>query len=152
VSEPSVVEGDFTHVALQVRDLEASLAFYRDYGQMRVFDQRGTRGGGRVAWLASTSQRFVLVLVAPRRMSLWHRLARLVAKVLPPANHLGIELASREEVEQLCERARREGILRKAPGEHGPPVGFYGMLSDPDGNNVELSHDQATRAALDRAS
>ena len=142
---------DFTHVALHVADLEASLAFYRTYAGLEVFDRRETPAGGRVAWLTSPSRRFVLVLVAPRRLRLRHRVARALARLAPPGSHLGIELGSRAEVEALCRRARAEGILRRAPAEHGPPVGFYGMLSDPDGNNVELSHDQETRQALGEA-
>ena len=65
-----MADADFTHIALHVNDLEASLGFYHDYGGMRVFEQRDTPDGSRVAWLASESKRFVLVLVAPRRMRL----------------------------------------------------------------------------------
>ena len=145
-------EADFTHVALHVRDLERSLAFYREFGKLRVFEERGGPGGSRVAWLASESQRFVLVLVAPRRLSWRHRIGRALAKVLPPPSHLGVELGSREEVEALCEVARQRGILRRAPVDRGPPVGFYGMIADPDGNNVELSHGQTTRSVLEQVS
>ena len=146
-----MADADFTHIALHVADLEASLKFYQDYASMSVLEQRETPDGSRVVWLANTSRRFVLVLVAPRRMRLRHRLAREIARILPPASHLGVELGSREEVVRLCERARSEGILRRAPAEHGPPVGFYGMISDPDGNNFELSYDQTTRSALEQA-
>lgn len=145
-----MAKADLTHVALHVVNLDASLKFYRDYASMDVVDERTTPAGGRVVWLANSEARLVLVLIGSGRMSLRHRLARELARRLPPASHLGVELDSREEVVRLCERARKEGILRRAPADHGPPVGFYGMLADPDGNNFELSYDQTVREVLDR--
>ena len=57
-----MADADFTHIALHVTNLEASLSFCREYAQLRVFDERSTPDGSRVAWLASESRRFVLVL------------------------------------------------------------------------------------------
>lgn len=145
-----MAEADLTHLAIHVVDLEASLKFYREYASMDVVDERATSTGGRVVWLANSAGRFVLVLIGTGRMSLKHRLARELARLLPPASHIGVELDSREEVVRLCERARKEGILRRAPKEHGPPVGFFGMIADPDGNNFELSYAQTVREVLDR--
>ena len=142
---------DFTHVALIVADLDASIAFYRRYTGLTLVDERREDTGARVAWLTDDARRFVLVLVGPGRVSLRSRLALALAGRIPPANHLGFEFPTREQVEELCEQAQREGILRRAPSEHGPPVGFYGMVADPDGNSVELSFGQDTREVLVRS-
>src|SRR5438105_3618337 len=129
----------FTHVALIVADLDTSISFYQRYAKMRVVDERREPTGFRVAWLSDDTRGFVLVLVAPSHMPWRHWLSRAMAKLIPPASHLGVECASRQVVESLCECARREDILRQAPRDGGPPVGFYGMIADPDGNTLELS-------------
>jgi lactoylglutathione lyase len=139
---------DFNHVAVHVRDIDASIAFYSEYGGMEVLEIRGS-GGHRVAWMITPTARAVLVLVGEPRPRLRRRLAMLLARILPPSFHLGVALASREDVERLCDRARRAGCLRREPADHGPPVGFYGMLRDPDGNNFELSHGQRMLEALE---
>jgi catechol 2,3-dioxygenase-like lactoylglutathione lyase family enzyme len=146
-----VPPADFTHLALIVADLDASLAFYRRYTELRVADERHESGGGRVAWLTDEIRRFALILVCPGRLSLRNRLALAIARRLPPANHLGFEFGSREQVEELCTLAAREDVLRREPRDHGPPVGFYGMLTDPDGNSVELSFGQDTRKVFERS-
>ena len=140
---------DFTHLALIVSDIEASVSFYQRYAELTLADERREAGGARVVWLTDDARRFVLVLVGPGRMSWRSRIAVAVARRVPPANHLGFEFETREQVERLCELAQSEGILRRAPRDHGPPVGFYGMVADPDGNSVELSFGQATRSVLE---
>ena len=37
-----------------------------------------------------------------------------------------------------------------APRDLGPPVGYFGMISDPDGNHLELSYGQEVGLAVDR--
>ena len=53
-----------THLALHVRDLDTSIAFYRDYCGMQVVHERVT-DGRRVLWLAEPGreQEFIFVLV-----------------------------------------------------------------------------------------
>ena len=41
-----------THLALHVRDLDACIAFYRDFCGMRCVHERVDGEGGRVVWLA----------------------------------------------------------------------------------------------------
>src|SRR4030095_13285588 len=53
-----------THLALHVRDLDTSMAFYRDYCGMQVVHERAA-DGRRVVWLAEPGreQEFIFVLV-----------------------------------------------------------------------------------------
>jgi predicted lactoylglutathione lyase len=89
---------------------------------------------------------FVLVLVAHVRRSgfrlMLRKVARAISRFVARPAHLGIGCASREEVEERCQQAEREGRLLKAANDAGPVVGFYGMLVDPDGYNLELSYGQ----------
>jgi lactoylglutathione lyase len=40
-----------THVAFSVRDLDASITFYKTYARMSIVSRRADEGGVRVAWL-----------------------------------------------------------------------------------------------------
>jgi len=142
----------FTHVAVFVGDIDASISFYRRYARMLVVHERRETNGSRVAWLSDDSHSFVLVLVCPARMSLKMRLLRSVARLIGSASHMGVECASREEVIARCEQARREGILRQEVRDLPLPTGFYGMIMDPDGNSLEVSHGQTTRSVFETVS
>ncbi len=120
-----------THVALPVSDPEASVAFYRRFGGLEIVHER-VDAGTRVVWLADGRHPFVLVLIEAAR----------VDHPLLPMAHLGVGCASREEVDRLCGWARAEGCLRLGPTDSGPPVGYWALLSDPDGHTLELSFGQ----------
>ena len=55
-----------THLALHVRDLEACVAFYRDFCGMSCVHERADAAGGRVVWLAEPGREteFILVVLA----------------------------------------------------------------------------------------
>jgi len=127
-----------THLALHVRDLEACIAFYRDFCGMRCVHQRDDGEGGtgsRVIWLAEPGREadFILVLLAggPGR----DRDERNYS-------HFGFALESRAAVDAIAEKARAAGCLIWPPREEPYPVGYYCGLSDPDGNAVEFSYGQ----------
>ena len=132
----------FTHIALVVENLDASVDFYRRYAALRVVHERREDGGGRTVWLSDGRVPFVLVLVAPAVRSFRRAVARTVARYWPVPAHLGVACESRAQVEALCDLARHEGRLRKPPRYAGPVVGYYGMIADPDGYNLEVSHGQ----------
>lgn len=141
-----MTERSFIHLALLVTDLDASVAFYERYAGMKVVHRRHDRGGGDTAWLNDGTRPFVLVLATHARRSpvrmFARRIARAIALFVARPVHLGIACASRVEVEARCREAEREGCLITPPNDAGPVVGFYGMLSDPDGYNLELSYGQ----------
>ncbi len=96
-----------THVALAVKDLEASIVFYARYAGMKVIHRRaGDTKGAAVAWVTDLTRPFVIVLIQS---------AGLNDTPLGPFGHLGVGLASREEVDRLAEAARQEGRLRGGP-------------------------------------
>jgi lactoylglutathione lyase len=134
----------WTHVALPVADLDASLAWYERYTPLRTIDRRSDEVG-QSAWLAhpeATDRPFVLVLVSfdDRR--------GVRQPQLTPFAHLGVELPTKEEVDAVAERARAEGCLAWEPVQLPPPVGYVCAASDPDGNVVEFSFDQGVAAKV----
>jgi catechol 2,3-dioxygenase-like lactoylglutathione lyase family enzyme len=127
-----MIDVGLTHVALPVRDLERSLAFYATYAGMRVAHRRSQDDGRQVAWITDDSRPFVVVLIET---------AEVIAPLLP-MGHLGVGCPSREALLDLCRRAREEGVLLREPEDSGPPVGFWAFLRDPDGHTLEISHGQ----------
>jgi catechol 2,3-dioxygenase-like lactoylglutathione lyase family enzyme len=123
-----------THVALGVRDLEGTIAFYRKHVRLHVVHDR-TDGSMRVVWLAEREHdpAFVLVLFE-------------VHGDPPPGpatlQHLGFAVASRDEVDAAAAAARADGILALEPVYAGPVVGYFCIVRDPDGNQVEFSYGQ----------
>jgi catechol 2,3-dioxygenase-like lactoylglutathione lyase family enzyme len=122
-----------THIALGVRDLDRTIAFYRKHCGLHVVHDRDD--GMRVVWLAEhpTDVHFVIVLFAVGGDD---------APGPHTLQHLGFAVDSREEVDAAAAAARSEGILRMDPTYAGPIVGYFCIVEDPDGNSVEFSHGQ----------
>jgi len=131
-----------THVALPVRDVDASIAFYAQYARMQVVHRRTDHiSGSDVAWISDRTRPFAIVLVRTRK----------VDSPLLPLAHLGVACASRDDVDRLCGQAHAEGYLRLAPREAGYPVGYSALLADPDGHTLELSYGQEVALAVAEA-
>lgn len=129
-----MLDQGFTHIALVVGDIEASIAFYAEYAGMQVVHRRNGQGRGQVvAWISDLTRPFVIVLIQQPGMK---------DRGLGPSGHLGVACAGREDIDRLADKARAAGCLIKGPEDWGPPVGYWVYLSDPDGNVLELSYGQ----------
>ncbi len=126
----------FTHVALHVRDLDACIAFYRQFcGLVPVHERAGSAPGERIVWLAQPGREtefiFVLMSGGPG-----HEQAER------DYTHFGFALDSRAEVDEIAARAERDGCLVWPPRQEPYPVGYYCGVTDPDGNRIEFSYGQ----------
>jgi lactoylglutathione lyase len=134
----------WTHVALPSGDLEASIAWYERYTPLRVVQQRRDPLGSS-AWLGHpepVEHPFILVLVC------FDVDAGTQQPHLLPFAHLGMELPSQAEVDDVAARARAENCLVWEPAQHPPPVGYVCAASDPDGNVIEFSFGQDVYAVV----
>jgi lactoylglutathione lyase len=142
-------ESVWTHVALPVRNLDETLAFYARYTTLEnIHEREDSETGLRSVWLANpgdkTEQaaRFVLVLIEG---SLPKQITGDIEEeygFLTSIAHLGISLNTREEVDAIAAMAEEEGILVLGPMYRNPVVGYICLIKDPDGNNVEFSVEQ----------
>ncbi len=131
-----------THVALQVHDIDASVAFYAKYADMEVVHRRsGFRTDDEVVWISDKTRPFVIVLIGAGKPD----------TVLGPIAHLGVACKSRAEVDRRCEAARADGIEVKGPEDWGDPVGYWAFLHDPDGHVLELSYGQEVGLTVEEA-
>jgi lactoylglutathione lyase len=129
----------WTHIALPCFDLDATLAWYERFTPLRLLDRRADEHG-QSAWIGHPDggdRPFVLVLV-----SFVEHHARGKQPTMAPFAHIGIELPTKDDVDQVASRGRAAGCLQWEPELLPPPVGYVCALADPDGNMVEFSFDQ----------
>lgn len=122
-----------THIALRVKNIERTAAFYKKYADLDLISLR-METQTRVGWLGNPeiNDSFIIVLLEmPYEHS--HKTSY---------DHLGIDLTTRERVDAIADLAREEGILAYEPEDHGPVAGYLCMVYDPDGNHVEFSSGQ----------
>ena len=146
---PTFTESLLTHIALPVRDLEATLAFYAKYTKLvNIHERQDPETGLRTAWLANkrdiTDQgaRFVIVLIHGKLPTKITGDIKEQYGFLKSISHLGISVESRAEVDRLAEMAREDGCLLLGPMYRNEVVGYICIVTDPDGNNLEFSVEQ----------
>ena len=134
-----MVDRGITHIALAVKDVDASILFYQKYARMEVVHRRvDQRTQSDVAWISDSIHPFVIVLLKMPK----------VEGALLPESHLGVAYETREQIDRLCESADLEGILIKAPTDSAPPVGYWAYIQDPDGHTLEVSYGQNVESVI----
>ena len=146
---PTFTESLLTHIALPVRDLDATLAFYAKYTKLvNIHERQDPETGLRTAWLANARDitdagaRFVIVLIHGKLPTKITGDIKEQYGFLKSISHLGISVESRDEVDRLAEMAREEGCLLLGPMYRNEVVGYICVVTDPDGNNLEFSVEQ----------
>ena len=129
-------------MALCVKDIEASIAWYEEYTHLRLI-ARNEDENGYGAWLVDPEQPdppFLLVMAeffegkdpfAPAQHA-----------AIGPFGHIGIEMTEKAHVDAIAEKAREGSCLALEPVQMPAPIGYICFLKDPDGNTVEYSYDQ----------
>jgi len=122
----------WTHITINVSDLERSIDFYTSVCGLSVVRDRRKEGGGTV-WLGpmptpGADPAFVLVLME--------------GEVTERLDHLGFQCDSKEQVDRIAREAELRGTLVWSPQDSGGSVGYWTMLRDPDGHGVEFTFGQ----------
>lgn len=141
-------EPRWTHIALRVADIDATIDWYSEFTPLALIDRRED-DLGYGAWLGmpgETSNPFILVLA--QFFEGRDPFADAPPATLAPFAHLGMELPAKEAVDAVAAKAADAGCLAMPPTMMPPPIGYITMLRDPDGNMVEFSWDQGVYATL----
>lgn len=119
------------HLALRVKDLKRSRAFYEGLFEMKV------------VWEPDADN---LYLSSGRDNLALHQIpAADLANYVPPRgqfmDHFGIVVDSPDSVDQLLQRAEREGvtIVHRPKRHRDGSYSFY--AADPDGNTVQVLYE-----------
>ncbi len=141
-------EPRWTHIALRVSNIDATIDWFHSFTPLKLIEKRGDESGFG-AWLGmpgKTNNPFLLVLAQffPDK----DPFANAPMTTLAPFAHLGVEMPSRSDIDEIAERAEKAGCLAMPPTMMPPPIGYITMLHDPDGNTVEFSWDQGVFATL----
>jgi len=132
----------WTHIALRVDDLDATIDWYMLFTPLGLLSRRED-SEGRAAWLGMSDMvDNPFILVVAEFFAGQNPLADAPKAVLSPFAHLGIEMPTRQEVDAIAERGREADCLTMPPTRMPAPIGYICMLRDPDGNTVEFSWDQ----------
>ncbi len=135
-------EARWTHIALRVQDIQATIDWYTEFTPLELLDRREDEQGYG-AWLGMSDtydKPFILVLAQffPDK----DPFADAPLATLAPFAHLGMELPTKEAVDQMAARGAEGGCLGMPAVLMPAPIGYICMLRDPDGNMVEFSWDQ----------
>jgi len=122
----------WTHITINCRDIDASVAFYTSFCGLTIVRDRRIEGRHNV-WLGPATRPaedpiFVLVIVQD--------------EVKARLDHFGFQCESRAEVDRIAEIARQQNILVESPVNVGGVVGYFTMVRDPDGHLVEFTFGQ----------
>ena len=121
-AQPSGPPSLLTHLALPVRDLDATLAFFEKYTSLvNIHERNDSDTGLRTVWLANERDitpdgaRFVIVLIYGKLPTKITGDIQEQYGFLTSISHLGLSLDSREEVDRIAEMANEEGCLLLGP-------------------------------------
>ena len=126
-AESAVKATELGHVSLYVRDLEASVRFYRDVLGLR---ETGRGKGGRIAFLSAGVHHHNVSLEQA------HLEGSLLPKGAPGLYHIAFRIGSgREELAAARQAMERHGFTPFGDAEGSNPC-F--CVHDPDGHTIEL--------------
>jgi len=134
----------WTHIALPVKNVDATVAWYEKFTHLRVI-ARHQDDDGRNAWLADKPEPGAspFILVVGEFFEGHDPFAPAAHPPMGPFAHIGIEAPSKEAVDEVAAKAKAAGCLALGPvmmpKKH---IGYICFIKDPDGNTIEYSYDQ----------
>ncbi|MEM8748407.1 MAG: VOC family protein [Actinomycetota bacterium] len=132
----------WTHVALRVTDIDETIAWYREFTNLELLVKRED-DDGYGAWLGHPDAgEFPFVLVLAQFFPDKDPFGDAPIATLSPFAHIGIELPTKEAVDEIAAKGEAAGCLGMPARQMPDPIGYICMLRDPDGNNLEFSYDQ----------
>jgi catechol 2,3-dioxygenase-like lactoylglutathione lyase family enzyme len=119
--------------------MDRTIEWYEKFTPLELLDRRED-ADGEGAWLGHPDQGdkpFILVLV-----SFFGDQDKGPQPIMTPFAHIGIEMPSKEMVDDIAARGEQAGCLTWPAKQMPDPIGYVCALTDPDGNVIEFSYDQ----------
>ena len=105
----------WTHLALRVADMDATIAWYLKYTPLELLERREDEDGYG-AWLGhSDNSEHPFVLVLAQFFPDKDPFAPSPIAKLAPFNHFGIELPNKADVDEIAARGEADGCLGSRP-------------------------------------
>jgi lactoylglutathione lyase len=132
----------WTHIALCVKDVEATIAWYERFTHLRLL-ARSEDADGKSAWIGdSADAESPFVLVVGQFYEGHDPFAPAAHPPMGPFAHIGIEVPTKAAVDEIAAKAKAEGCLALGPMQMPKQIGYICFVKDPDGNTIEFSYDQ----------
>ena len=132
----------WTHIALHVRDVDRAIAWYEEFTHLRVLMREEDEDGYSV-WLGDeTEVDHPFILVLGQFFEGHDPFAPAEHPALGPFAHIGIEVPSRQMIDDTAAKAREADCLVLGPVQMPKRIGYICFLRDPEGNMIEFSYDQ----------
>ena len=126
---------EWHHLLLKTRDADLSIRFYSEFlGMAAVLDQKDN-DGCRWVWMRFSENPTAPFLVLKEAGGLQKAPAPQADTPL-----LCFRLGDLKPVEEMGEKAKKEGCLVEGAHYGGHMKGYYCLVSDPDGNLLEFSY------------
>ena len=137
-------KAQWTHLALHINNLDASLDFYTNHTPLRKIHERfDSVTQMRTAWLSDRppgrETEYVLVLIQGNPPQIPGARPQVP---IAPVSHMGFSVETREEIDRIADHARAAGILKFGPIYLDDVVGYICIIADPDGHQLEFSYGQ----------
>jgi len=138
----------WTHMALCVKDIDASIAWYEKFTHLKLF-KRTEDANGYGAWVVDPQQPdppFLLVMA--QFFEGKDPFAPIEHSPIGPFAHFGVEMTSQQAVDDAAALGKEGGCLALGPVQMPDPIGYVCFLKDPDGNTIEYSYNQGVYEAV----
>lgn len=133
----------FTHFALHVRNVDASVKFYSEFCGLEVLREHGGKGNDRTVWMGEPNGNgHYVIVITPGGGGHDQQDGDLT--------HYGFAVADESTIDRVADKARNAGCLAWEPVRHHYPVGYLCGLRDPDGYIVEFSFGQPLGPAAEK--
>ena len=131
----------WTHIALAVKDIDASIAWYEAFTHLRLL-ARGEDDDGKNAWLGDPSHAdspFILVL--GQFYEGHDPFAPTPHLPMGPFAHIGIEAASKEAVDEIAARAKAVGSRAVGPLQNPNQIAYLSVIYHPAPPTLDYTYD-----------
>lgn len=125
-----------SHIALMVKDIDLMVDFYIEFANMSIIHSRIDEGI-KVVWLrlGDNPESLTIVMIESDNEQINNKSYQRV-------NHFGFDALNKESVDKISDKAKNKGCLKYPAQDGGRILGYFCMIEDPNGNQLEFAYGQ----------